>query len=106
MRNADDQSNAAEDEKAGGEEKKLDKKEIDALLKYGAYDVFREGQDEGEQYYEEDIDKILERSSFTLKPESQGAITSFAWLARDFLSLFLFFFLILFFSCCFYSSRR
>jgi hypothetical protein len=61
-----------EDEKAGGEEKKLDKKEIDALLKYGAYDVFREGQDEGEQYYEEDIDKILERSSFTLKPESQG----------------------------------
>jgi hypothetical protein len=43
--------------------------------------VFREGQDEGEQYYEEDIDKILERSSFTLKPESQGNVASFAWLA-------------------------
>lgn len=63
----------AEDEKNSGEEKKLNKKEIDALLKHGAYDIFREGQDEGEQYYEEDIDKILERSSFTLKSDQQAA---------------------------------
>ncbi len=44
------------------DEKKLDKQAIDDLLKYGAYDIFREGQDEGDQYDEEDIDKILEVS--------------------------------------------
>jgi SNF2 family DNA or RNA helicase len=51
-------------------------KEINDLLKYGAYDLFRddeEGKASGDMYNEDDIDKILERSSTLVrydKPES------------------------------------
>ena len=44
----------------------LDKKNIDSLLKYGAYDLFKGGEDDKEsekRFKEEDIDQILNRSS-------------------------------------------
>jgi len=53
--------------------KALDKKAIDSLLKYGAYDMFREGQDDREKYDEEDIDKILERASYVLNHDTPDA---------------------------------
>jgi len=50
---------------------KLNKKEINNLLKYGAYDIFRD-EDNGEQFYEDDIDRILERNSKTVVHEAAG----------------------------------
>jgi len=45
----------------------LDKTEINNLLKYGAYDIFREDlPDTSTKYDEQDIEKILERSSRTV----------------------------------------
>lgn len=41
----------------------LDKKTIDSLLKYGAYDLFREDDTAANRFYEEDIDRILERAT-------------------------------------------
>ena len=41
----------------------LDKKVIDSLLKYGAYDLFREDDTAANRFYEEDIDRILERAT-------------------------------------------
>ena len=43
----------------------MSKKELENLLKYGAYDIFREEQDgrgdeESRRFYEDDIDKILQ----------------------------------------------
>jgi len=60
--------------------KQLDDKEIDSLLRYGAYDLFREIEQDGEQeekaFNEEDIDKILERSSKVIwNPTGPGAST-------------------------------
>lgn len=47
---------------------KLDKKEIDALLKYGAYDLFNEKADQAsETFCEEDIDQILSKRTTVLK---------------------------------------
>ena len=40
---------------------KLDKKEIDQLLKYGAYDLFQ--QDDEQKFQEENIDQILNRAA-------------------------------------------
>ena len=42
----------------------LSKRELENLLKHGAYDIFREGQedsaDESARYYDDDIEKILQ----------------------------------------------
>ena len=48
-------------------DKELQAKEIDALLKKGAYDVFRDDDDgEAQKFMETDIDQLLERSSRTV----------------------------------------
>ncbi len=53
--------------------KMLDNKEIDNLLKYGAYDLFREDEKEVTEYKDEDIDKILERSERVVWNAAQDA---------------------------------
>jgi hypothetical protein len=55
----------------------LDKKEIDDLLKFGAYDLFREEEKENEKekkFYEEDIDQILNRSEKVVWNESSAKV--------------------------------
>ncbi|KAE9112912.1 Chromodomain-helicase-DNA-binding protein 6 [Phytophthora fragariae] len=57
-----------ENEEEGGKKrnksaKAQESKEIDELLKRGAYDVFRDDDTAGEQFCELDIDQILQRSS-------------------------------------------
>ena len=48
-------------------EKEIQAKEIDELLKKGAYDVFRDDDDtEAQKFMETDIDQLLERSSRTV----------------------------------------
>lgn len=54
---------------------KLNLKEIDALLKRGAYDVFREDDSEQKEFVEADIDSILERSK-KVTYNSSGTISS------------------------------
>ncbi len=57
----------------------LKKDEIDALLKHGAYDVFREGKDKPDVEYDEaDIARILERDStrITYSGPKQDALAS------------------------------
>eukprot|EP01116_Phalansterium_solitarium_P005921 TRINITY_DN181_c0_g3_i1.p1 TRINITY_DN181_c0_g3~~TRINITY_DN181_c0_g3_i1.p1 ORF type:complete len:1275 (+),score=555.76 TRINITY_DN181_c0_g3_i1:199-3825(+) len=49
----------------------LDKKEIDSLLRYGAFDLFKE-EDEDSKYTEESIDQILQRSSKVVWNESSA----------------------------------
>jgi hypothetical protein len=62
----------------------LDKKDIDALLKYGAYDLFKEDDIQKEmKFKEEDIDQILGRSSKvvwtdTEAREKQAGASSFS----------------------------
>lgn len=53
----------------------LDKKEIDDLLKFGAYDLFNDKDNEKEkQFYEEDIDQILNRSSKVVWNETSAKV--------------------------------
>eukprot|EP00026_Physarum_polycephalum_P000102 Phypoly_transcript_00102.p1 GENE.Phypoly_transcript_00102~~Phypoly_transcript_00102.p1 ORF type:complete len:2164 (+),score=408.47 Phypoly_transcript_00102:294-6785(+) len=56
-------SSAADDSAAVPADPVLDKKVIDSLLKYGAYDLFREDDTAANRFYEEDIDRILERAT-------------------------------------------
>lgn len=75
----------------------LSKKEIENLLKHGAYDMFREekdgqGEEASKRFCEEDIDSILQRSTLivhkggcaevhedgTVVPGTGGALNSFA----------------------------
>ena len=49
----------------------MSKKELENLLKHGAYDIFREEKDgqaeaESNRFYEDDIDQILQRSSVVI----------------------------------------
>merc|ERR1712194_202227 len=64
----------------GKMEKEIQAKEIDQLLKKGAYDVFRDGDDdkESQQFMETDIDSLLERSSrkVTYGNGTESTITS------------------------------
>jgi superfamily II DNA/RNA helicase len=66
-------SSTAEESSAVAADPILDKKVIDSLLKYGAYDLFREDDTAANRFYEEDIDKILERA--TVVKSTQGAET-------------------------------
>ena len=51
-------------------------KEIDELLKKGAYDMFQDDDDtEDQQFMETDIDQLLERSSRTITYGSSGQST-------------------------------
>jgi chromodomain-helicase-DNA-binding protein 7 len=59
--NEESSSNGGRKSKA---EKEVQAKEIDELLKKGAYDVFRDDDDqEAQKFMETDIDQLLEQSS-------------------------------------------
>ncbi|TYZ64026.1 hypothetical protein PybrP1_003545 [[Pythium] brassicae (nom. inval.)] len=64
-----------EDLKGDGKKKSSkaeESKEIDELLKRGAYDVFRDDDTAGEQFCAADIDQILQRSSQVVQYEQQA----------------------------------
>ena len=53
-------------------------KEIDEVLKRGAYDVFREDDTDANQFMQADIDSILQRSSHVIQYEQNQARSSFS----------------------------
>ena len=58
-------------------EKETQAKEIDELLKKGAYDVFRDDDDsEAQKFMETDIDQLLEESSRTVTYGNTGTSMS------------------------------
>ncbi len=57
----------------------LDKQAIDALLKYGAYDLLSKDDDEASRRFcEEDIDKILERATTVVHKTEEVGLSSFS----------------------------
>lgn len=56
----------------------LSKKEIEDLLKKGAYGALMDEEDEGSKFCEEDIDQILQRRTHTITIESEGKGSTFA----------------------------
>ncbi|XP_018079243.1 chromodomain-helicase-DNA-binding protein 7 isoform X2 [Xenopus laevis] len=56
----------------------LSKKEIEDLLRKGAYGALMEEEDEGSKFCEEDIDQILSRRTHTITIESEGKGSTFA----------------------------
>mmetsp|Transcript_46338 Transcript_46338/g.69924 ORF Transcript_46338/g.69924 Transcript_46338/m.69924 type:complete len:237 (+) Transcript_46338:1205-1915(+) len=76
---ADDDDDPAKSKSKSKKEREIQAKEIDELLKKGAYDVFRDDDDkEAKQFMETDIDQLLERSSrkVTYGNTSAGSISS------------------------------
>ena len=69
----------------------LTKKEIEDLLKKGAYGALMEDDNAGDAFCEEDIDQILQRRTKTIQIESEGKGSTFAkvvnlWTASHILS--------------------
>ena len=56
----------------------LTKKEIEDLLKKGAYGALMEDDNAGDAFCEEDIDQILQRRTKTIQIESEGKGSTFA----------------------------
>lgn len=56
----------------------MSKKEIEDLLRKGAYGALMEEEDEGSKFCEEDIDQILQRRTHTITIESEGKGSTFA----------------------------
>uniref|UniRef100_A0A8C3XWA2 Chromodomain helicase DNA binding protein 7 n=1 Tax=Chelydra serpentina TaxID=8475 RepID=A0A8C3XWA2_CHESE len=56
----------------------LSKKEIEDLLRKGAYGALMDEEDEGSKFCEEDIDQILLRRTHTITIESEGKGSTFA----------------------------
>uniref|UniRef100_A0A672SZZ8 Chromodomain helicase DNA binding protein 7 n=1 Tax=Sinocyclocheilus grahami TaxID=75366 RepID=A0A672SZZ8_SINGR len=56
----------------------LSKKEIEDLLRKGAYGALMDEEDEGSKFCEEDIDQILQRRTQTITIESEGKGSTFA----------------------------
>lgn len=56
----------------------LSKKEIEDLLRKGAYGALMDEEDEGSKFCEEDIDQILQRRTHTITIESEGKGSTFA----------------------------
>uniref|UniRef100_A0A8C2SQS1 Uncharacterized protein n=1 Tax=Coturnix japonica TaxID=93934 RepID=A0A8C2SQS1_COTJA len=54
------------------------KKEIEDLLRKGAYAAIMDEDDEGSKFCEEDIDQILLRRTTTITIESEGKGSTFA----------------------------
>ncbi|XP_028649461.1 chromodomain-helicase-DNA-binding protein 8 [Erpetoichthys calabaricus] len=54
------------------------KKEIEDLLRKGAYAAIMDEEDEGNKFCEEDIDQILQRRTTTITIESEGKGSTFA----------------------------
>lgn len=59
-------------------QQQLSKKEIEDLLKRGAYGAIMDEEDEGAKFCEEDIDQILQRRTKTITIESEGRGSTFA----------------------------
>ncbi|XP_066511346.1 chromodomain-helicase-DNA-binding protein 9-like isoform X2 [Hoplias malabaricus] len=63
----------------GGQiQQQLSKKEIEDLLRRGAYGALMDEEDEGAKFCEEDIDQILQRRTKTITIESEGRGSTFA----------------------------
>lgn len=56
----------------------MSKKEIEDLLRRGAYGAIMDEEDEGAKFCEEDIDQILQRRTKTITIESEGRGSTFA----------------------------
>lgn len=61
----------------------LSKKEIEDLLRKGAYGALMDEEDEGSKFCEEDIDQILLRRTHTITIESEGKGSTFAKVCTD-----------------------
>lgn len=61
----------------------LSKKEIEDLLRKGAYGALMDEEDEGSKFCEEDIDQILLRRTHTITIESEGKGSTFAKVGID-----------------------
>lgn len=59
-------------------QQQLSKKEIEDLLRRGAYGAIMDEEDEGAKFCEEDIDQILQRRTKTITIESEGRGSTFA----------------------------
>ncbi|TKS69801.1 Chromodomain-helicase-DNA-binding protein 7 [Collichthys lucidus] len=62
----------------GAVQQQLSKKEIEDLLRRGAYGAIMDEEDEGAKFCEEDIDQILQRRTKTITIESEGRGSTFA----------------------------
>ncbi|KAM9544866.1 chromodomain-helicase-DNA-binding protein 9-like isoform 5-T7 [Salvelinus alpinus] len=62
----------------GPTQQQLSKKEIEDLLRKGAYGALMDDEDEGAKFCEEDIDQILQRRTKTITIESEGRGSTFA----------------------------
>ena len=59
----------------------MDAKEMEQLLREGAYAVLlQDNEDEIREFFDEDIDKILEKRAHVLVTESGGGQSSESWL--------------------------
>ena len=56
----------------------MSKKEVEDLLKKGAYGALMEDDSAGDQFCEEDIDIILQRRTKVIQIESEGKGSTFA----------------------------
>ncbi|XP_029110966.1 chromodomain-helicase-DNA-binding protein 7 isoform X2 [Scleropages formosus] len=65
-------------ENASNGVQQLSKKEIEDLLRKGAYGALMDEEDEGSKFCEEDIDQILQRRTQTITIESEGKGSTFA----------------------------
>ncbi|XP_032738510.1 chromodomain-helicase-DNA-binding protein 7 isoform X5 [Lontra canadensis] len=65
-------------ESAANGVQQLSKKEIEDLLRKGAYGALMDEEDEGSKFCEEDIDQILLRRTHTITIESEGKGSTFA----------------------------
>lgn len=69
-------------------QQQLSKKEIEDLLRRGAYGALMDEEDEGAKFCEEDIDQILQRRTKTITIESEGRGSTFAKVVFFFLVIF------------------
>nr|XP_040025616.1 chromodomain-helicase-DNA-binding protein 8 isoform X2 [Gasterosteus aculeatus aculeatus] len=63
---------------ANGQVQQFSKKEIEDLLRKGAYAAIMDENDEGSRFCEEDIDQILQRRATTITIESEGKGSTFS----------------------------
>uniref|UniRef100_A0A8C7CA96 Chromodomain helicase DNA binding protein 9 n=1 Tax=Oncorhynchus kisutch TaxID=8019 RepID=A0A8C7CA96_ONCKI len=72
------QSMSGRENSVPGGGQQLSKKEIEDLLRKGAYGALMDDEDEGAKFCEEDIDQILQRRTKTITIESEGRGSTFA----------------------------
>ncbi|KAL3860710.1 hypothetical protein ACJMK2_010796 [Sinanodonta woodiana] len=65
-------------EKQVNQQAQLSKKEVEELLKKGAYGALMDDDKAGDQFCEEDIDQILQRRTQVIQIESEGKGSTFA----------------------------